>query len=757
MSRHATPGSRMISHRARAVARLAALALVAALVAACGGESAVPDDGGDVTSDALDDALEETLELPDTALPDTALPDTQAPDLGPPAPVPAWLEISVVPPRAFYRLTTLIRPVATVYGLDSQPIPDAEVDWTVAPEGAAEQTETGAWRARQEGALIFTGCTTEPGHDGAPVCAQRTLWVDSSPPTLEVTSPLPGEMLDAATSPLIMVTGRATDTHGNLTVFVNGMAVPLDAEGNFTLPLSPSFGVNHIEVSATDGFHGGRTDAILDVIWARDYLPHDPSAPLAGVAFDDGLELELGQRFFDDDMPLVETANGIQTSDLADILGLLMTAIDLRAQLPDPVIDQAGLRLSLTHVTLGSPIVDIDLISGGAEVFIQVPELTLGTTGSVNANNQVISLEGEIHAGVSLLATLTIRRDSPAEPFVVEISDLTLALEQASSQFVSADANAIFALAESRLRSTVETLLLGVVESSFITAIPRVLLDVLEGLDTALSGVSVPLDTGLGAPITLAFDARVHDLATRPRGALTANLSTVATTDRAPLFPESRGIPLLAEYSESAPFFEHGRLQLGARMALLNGILTALWQSGLLEANLDNFLSPGSTLSARMPPVIHPPYHGEPWDLLVTLGQLEVTLDLGTLGRARYALTIVAGIEVDLIDNVLSLRFAETPDVRAWLLTSEDDDAPLISPADLESMVLTEVWPQISAAFSGGLSFALPIPSLDGLADVAPSLTNLTLGLQLVRPETVRDDFAIFDAMLRGNLPSATP
>src|SRR5580698_4194280 len=92
-----------------------------------------------------------------------------------------------------------------------------------------------------------------------------------APGTLQVTitSPQPGDEL-LASAATIAVTGTVTSTdpaYGVVQAWVNGALVQLDGMGAFTAQLTPTVGINHIEVDGEDGF-GNLASQSLDVMWA---------------------------------------------------------------------------------------------------------------------------------------------------------------------------------------------------------------------------------------------------------------------------------------------------------------------------------------------------------------------------------------------------------------------------------------------------------------------------------------------------------
>ena len=286
---------------------LSSVLVAVGLLSACGDDPTVATPNADVG------------EVPDSGTPDTEIPDTGTPDVEPdvtpdvepdvePEPIEIGrVDLTLSPARAVYVLDFRINTVAVAYDLEGEIVPDAEIVWTVSPDGAATADGDAAWRTAAEGLLTFTACSvTSPSR-----CDSQTVLVDDGPPTIEILRPQPGDELSLAEGATIVVEGIVTDSGRAPSAFVNGQAVSLDAGGRFITELTPRFGVNHIGIVATDGVSNTEAEFGLDVIWAPEYLPTgvllDPDGVTSkGVAVTalDAVQLRLNQNFVDDGRPL---------------------------------------------------------------------------------------------------------------------------------------------------------------------------------------------------------------------------------------------------------------------------------------------------------------------------------------------------------------------------------------------------------------------------------------------------------------------
>ncbi|MBA2665146.1 MAG: Ig-like domain-containing protein [Bradymonadaceae bacterium] len=667
---------------------------------------------------------------------------------------PAYLTLSADPLKAVYAPDAEITPKAEVFDAQGVRLNGAEVSWSFEPAASIEAVDGGRLKLIAEGLVLVRACTNSAA--GSAICATKTLVVDAGPPQLTIHAPKPGDELS---SRRIEVRGTAIDSRDDVYVYVNGQAVAVDTDGSFSANVEPHFGINHLEIVATDGLHALSRTARLDVLWAPEFYATQEDSTRSAVRFEDGIALKLGQNFFDNKQPpLVISELQIVTEDLADILYLLLRYIDLNEQIPDPVVDTTALLLRVTDTSIEDPQVEIDMTDEGLELFIRVPELVATTAGHLQLGDALLDLSGSIVARMSIRANILVSKPSANEPFVVELESFELAIETAEARFQSDAANAIFELAQSALRAQIEAILLDTVNTSFVELLPDLLRDIFNSLETALIGQSFPIDLGAGDAVTLLFDGRINRFEIRHKEAIEATIRTDVAVEGAPLFAHSRGVALSVPYSNDLPFFFTSRIQVGLRLGLINGIFHTLWNGGLLELdvksflpdNLKNIVSAGH-ISSKLPPVIAPPTRGEPFDLLLSLGQLEMTLEHANQ-QDTYGANISVGAQVVITGGAIAIQIADKPEIRVWLI-STTGNAPRIPTETLHSLILNQLWPQIKLSLGEGLSFGLPVPDLSMLDQYAPALSNLELDLRMTQPLSIRDEFIVLDAGFEGLLP----
>lgn len=687
----------------------------------------------------------------------------------PAPPMPTGVVLVISPARAAYRRGENILVTANVVDQYGEVNPDLTATLTVTPEtavsGAMMLPAGTRYTLAETGRITFEGCADELSPGGTEYCDEAVILVDDGSPVLEVSSPRPGEEIggvDAMGAPVteIVVRGSVSDMRMSR-VFVNGMLAEVDALGMFEASVPPTFGVNHLTVVASDGVLEAST-VEMDVLWAPAYARARTSWGAPGVSLPEGITLDLGEDFFDDGAPLASRERPVVTEDLADLAALVIGEIDAASLLSHPVVDSAPtFVLDVTDVRLEGLAVEITPDDDALDLFLRISSLEADTTGQIDVEGTRLSLNGGLVAGVAGYVRVRVRRTSVTAPIEVELESLDVALERIEGRFSDPRVNAVLALATGLLRTTLENELRDVLRDLLGAAVPDLLRSIFVGLDTALNGQTVSLDTGIFPRIDLLIDGQVASLTSRygegVRAVLTLDIGLDDTMGAGTsMHPESRGIALAAN-DVGEPFFRSARLQLGLRLALLNGLLHALWDGGMLEVDATSLLPESvssivseAVLSGGMTPIIRAARAGEEHDLILSIGQLELDA-VYTGDPVHYGMTLEAGIDIDVADNRLNLTIADEPFIRVWAM--DDESARALTPDTLRSLLLTMLWPSLRESLADGLALELPIPAPDALTDLSPSLAGLSLSLSMTDRLTLRDETVVVEGVLRGTLP----
>jgi hypothetical protein len=657
--------------------------------------------------------------------------------------------VDVGPKLDFYPLATDVAATATVTDGTGTQLTDAPITWTLDPADAATAgSNPGSFTLKKAGRLTFTACTVDRGIDGGPACGVAVIMVAPDPPVLVLTTPQPGDEVGGNGSSTFSVAGTVTSarpTH----VFINGAPATVAQDGSFAADVAATFGINHLIVSANDG-ENAEVRRELDVAFGASYAPAVDATGAPSLSLPDAIVLDLGQGFFDDGTAVpLNAPHPVELPDVADIVTRIVAGLDVLSKLPSPLINSTGVMLTATSVKLDDVTDEVTLAGDGLDLFVRVGALSLGTSGTLNVSNTLISLNGGVNASLSAYAHASITKASPTAPVVVTVGTFEVALETATGAFTDPQANAVFALASGYLRTTVEQLLQSALAGTLQGTVPQALESVFQSLDSALANRSLPIDAPPLPKVVLNLDGHLNQLTLHPFDSMRAQLSLAVKTDQpVAVHPASRGVALV-DTSTADALFTSPRSQLSVRFVVLNGVLHNLWNSGLLEVPVSTSIP--LTVSAKLPPIVRLPRGDEMDDLVVSVGELEM-VPQGNDANGRFGVLLESGLNVDLVSGTLSIKLADTPSVTVWTIKPPTGPS-LFTPSVLSDVLTNTLWPNLKAGIENALAIKLPLPALDAIASLAPSLAGLQLTSGLNRRVAYRDGFLVLDAKIEAMLP----
>ena len=575
---------------------------------------------------------------------------------------------------------------------------------------------------------------------------------------LEILSPKPGAQLEGDGSPTQPIRIRTHGLGDRPQVYVNGQPATPEPDGEFLGAIEPRFGINHVRISASNGQTGEEFAQEYDVLWAPAYLKNEKS-PLS-FQLDQACTLRLGQRFFDDHLPAVEDADKrTVTRDLADLLSLLLRHGNPIPRLPNPLVSAPGLTFQLTSLDLSQAQTSLDLTATGLSISVEIPDLGVGTQGAFDYNQVKLDLSGKLTASIAARVRVDFQQD-PAGGMGIQVPEAELAFYKLSSRFESAEADALFELGAGLLRTTLEKQLSAVLKKTLDEALQPVVANLWQSLNRTLLSQTLSMPAIGGAPQSMRFSATIGALTLTERESLSANLGVSFGLDGPGVHPDARGVPLSSDGRESA-LFQTSRVQVAMRLALLNGVLQALWNAGELEMDLSDALPPEVRpmlkrvrLSSKLPPVARPPLAGNPSDLRLEVGQMEVILDYADTvdpTTDTIAVNLATGIRLDLTPEAIRIGIDEKPELHIWVL-SFSGPRPHYKPEFLEDVITSLLWTQLRAKLQKALAFPLPVPSLGKLDLFDADLANLKLSLEKERAIETGRDLTVIDFALIGSL-----
>ncbi len=570
--------------------------------------------------------------------------------------LPASLRIARSPDQPVYRVdddVTLDSIVEDRYGNRiSMPM----LAYESAPAGGV-MDRPGVYRYPTEGHYTVTVRVTGPTEGGRMLSQSTMFVVDSSGPA--VTCAGDATMVDLAPGSPLTVRGSLADTSGVRSARVGGRDVTVAMDGTFETTVTSRFGMNFVEVRATDtlGMENVRTCVFLvSNRWQAE------DALLAS-----GVSLQLTQSAIDDGNPLTPITS------LDDILQTVLNSDGLSSQLDaslraaNPLKDSCDQeacafgrcvclfrsRVDYDGRELGGPnTTSLTLVDGGVRAHVRLENvgirLRIGGTLSTGGWVRFASLD------VDLTFDLSSSGGSPrasVRPGSVSVSVGTIRTEFGG--ITGTIVNVIASLANGILRDQVSRLVRDYIQSNF----NMVLNGLVGGLNVSSLGASfnVPRLDGSGS-LPLGFGLGISALDARSTRLL-AGIGTRFTTARAARATASRGVAM--QPASGAEPARRTPATVIVQPGLINQALHTLWRAGYFDATIDAsrfgmLFGAGSTiaLSTALPPVAQ---IGDDGRVRVDLGAMTATVTLPDAPVIRASLGARASMSVTLMGN--DLRF----------------------------------------------------------------------------------------------------
>ena len=665
--------------------------------------------------------------------------------------LPASLAVAKVPDQPVYGIGQVVEVVAIVTDQFGNEVVDAPVSFASNPAAGAT---IGASRFRYfaDGTYVVT-VTVAPPTEGDVVLARDVeIIVNGNGPAIQCGSPADGEMVNVAPGGTISFQGSVDDTSGVDSVTVNGVAATLDGSGGFSAPVVVDFGINFLDVVATDSFgeESSRTCA---------FLASDRWAP-PGDVLGDTVALSLGQQAIDDGDATgpVDSLNDllhrvVNSSGLRDTLHTsLLAANPLKPRSCDQTfLGACVFRSEINYLDSelnGPNRTELTLIDGGFHALVRLENVRIRLDVDTNlgdtegwATVSEVEIELDFDAGLNGgRPTLTVRPGS----VVVRSGSISTNFSGLDGFFI----NIIIDLLQGTVRGIVEDTLTTYVESNF---------------DALLDGVVGSLDiSSLGSTLTI---PRLDGSGNIDIG-FGVGFSSISPTASRLLFgigtrftgPTAIGRPTLGvaiPHGGTAPILDDPSLApkaaaVSIHLGLFNQVLHALWRGGLLEGTIDSATLGGSSpdglsavISGALPPVAAMNTEGQ-----VELGIGSLAMQLTYPGIFDDPIFVVLGARastmVALSGNDLTFG---TITVTELYFSAEGVSLDMATRTTLEIFFTSLVQSIVDSALNDALP-ALPIPSFTLPASVATyGLTpGMELGITSPSLATERPHF-----VLRGN------
>lgn len=636
--------------------------------------------------------------------------------------LPASLVIARWPDLPVYAIGNVVEVshlVADRYGNEIVP---AEVTRSVTPitgTGPVVDVAAGQWRFDGEGRYRVDIAVVPPTDGDVPLTASTEIVVNSRGPAITCVND--ANMLNLTPGSTYTVNGMANDVNGVATLTVNGTPVSFAQDGSFSAQITTRFGMNFVDISATDSF-GEPTTKVCTFLISDRYA--NPANPIG-----DTVSLKLTQAAIDDNN---------RTAPINSVDDLLYA-----------IINSAGMS-NTVHTTLynsnplkphscdsqtcvwgacvcwyssgveyidrsfpGPNTVSLTLVSGGMRAFVRIPDVGIklrvwgrvsgipyDTTGWVDVEY--------VEVGVTLDTKLT-----NGQPDVsVRAGSVTVNVGTITTRFNGVDGwiinNIVVPLAQGSLKDALRDVLRDFITNNFNSALDGLV----SSLDISTLGTTfnVPRIDGTGN-VPMSFGLGFSYLGTTTSRML-FGIGTRFTTTPANAY-QTLGVPLppgtnLNDPSVSTP----NNTAVSAHVGVFNGALYALWRANYFQATIGGATLGSSVpeslvldITTRLPPVVMIAQNGQvqlhlgALDLVVNHPDLPPNLGV-TLGADAHATVTLNGNDLVFGGIVIDELHVGTDAVN---LTPTEQQ-------DLEDTLLVLAQQMINQSLNNSLP-ALPIPA----------------------------------------------
>jgi len=626
-----------------------------------------------------------------------------------------------------------------IYDTFGNRITNATVTLQTVPTVPVTMDNLGRFQISQEGKYDITLEVRTPLAPGSTITPYaNTIVVDSTPPTITLSSPVRGAMLQSGTlaDSAVNVIGTALDLASAITsLSINGTTVPVatgSKSASINLTQTSRWGLNIITGTSQDAC--GNVAALSQSYLRSPTYFSTTLGPDTKAQVGAGVVAQLNQS-------AVDNGNPSSANDLRSLVNNALATLNLNTMFApgqtlatQPLSPACPLNGSLcmlemttantigygvyrdpnanNKVTFAPPIIDsVDIVNGGVQLAAHMGAVSLPLVvqaADVECALGCPTMHGwyDLNASVgfsSATLSATVGASYSSGQAQVTLANVNLALSglylNVDCGVVSGLCNAITGLVTSMLSGTVQSMVTSTLQSTVAPAV-----------GSALNGVSLATCIAAPSPLNLELnvDASLDSVAFcgpevglgRPSicpASVTSGygLLTAATQ----FYPTSRD-PNIASTTLGAirdggalPTINSTTVGLGAAIKddAVNQLLWALWYGGALDTDVTSML--GSILpagadikiKAALPPVVMPGRNNDQIDVGVGDLYIDATLDLSALlgngaapllfHAAGYLSLILGGsMEIDANTNTLLVNIDPKADSGVQI-TQVDDSA----------------------------------------------------------------------------------
>ena len=533
--------------------------------------------------------------------------------------LPASMVLGQVPEQSIYAVGSLVQITHQVSDRFGNTVPDAVVvkeSSIISGSGPILPMGEDSFQYMGEGRYRVVATVQPPTDGDVEIRGTLQINVNSRGPALVCESPADASMRNVAPGTVLTFQGSAVDANDVESVLVNGEPATVGGDGSFSAPVTTRFGINFVDVVATDGF-GEESTKVCSFLAANQWgvmgsaVANSIMLKLVQAAWDDG-NRSGGINDFDDILSLVLNSSGPRNA----VHAALLAANPLKPASCDQRICAFGVcwcvlssEVIYQDAVFGGPHTSaLALVGGGIQATAQLNDIRLrlrvrGEAAEINYDTMGWVTISNVRVSLILDADLSGGQPSLS----VRPGSVVVTVGSVSADFDGIDGaiiNIIISLAQGTVRNIVANTLRNFVTANF----DAVLDSLMSNLDISTLGTTfnVPRIAG-GPPIPVSFGVGFSSINT------TSSRMLIGISSRftAPLANNyfTFGVPLPPGSVLNDPI-NVTRTGVAAHVGIFNQVLHALWRGGMFEANftgsdIDPELPAEATASivTRLPPV----------------------------------------------------------------------------------------------------------------------------------------------------------
>lgn len=584
-------------------------------------------------------------------------------------------------------------------------------------------------------------CTAD-SCDPAVGCAHAPISSFACLPKIVITAPARAANLDGPQS--VTVTGNVSSGGGKITaMLINGDAVALDANGNFSHGIIPKHGMNLIHAEAIDSINAV-TSLVQSFYYSPEWTPININDPI-GSYVEDGLQVWLGQKVIDDG---VHDPNNV--NDLATLFELVASGFNISSLVNGKVGETGGYKIYVSNLKHGKPKVALKSIPGGLHMTMTVPNVSanivldctsiscvfIDLSGTISMTSVIIDMDLLLSVNSS-----TGQVNATAQNTVVEIDQLDINI------------SGILGFLTNWLINFFEGTFTDYIEAAFVdqvaTQLPPIVANALESIAFD-DQFTIPPLLGSGKSVVLTLKSALSSLLFKIEGG-TLGLFASIVTPKDQKYPSKGAIGranCLTGKTELFAFPTAFPLQIALHDDVVNELLFGIWWANALAFPVDPSLFAGIDLNKygitdlnlfvdfMMPPITTSCNPQQ--KVKIQIGDIYLKTNL-KLSGIPLEMDIFASIEADAQFVVsqtptgpqLGIVIQGISDIATDVVFADEN---LLGFKDtVLGLIENQLIPSVVNALVGGALAGFPLPAVDlSFAPGVPVGTKLELDLQTV-------------------------